>query len=264
MQERFVAVVTACKRYFTTLFTRVFKLIAVNMLFFLVTLPVYLFLMTELNRLAAMRGLGIVGVLAALLSYAADGLPNAVKIVLLVLSALLYGPACAGLCRVTDRYVQQEHASPASDFFLGAKENAKQAVVTGAIDLLALYASFQYLFSPELLSGMNTLPLRIAWGILSGIYFCYRCFLYPIMVNVELSFGALLKDALLLGILSLPRVLVIVLLVGLLAVGSLYADIVLLPLFGYALLGFTASSLTYPVLRRHLYDGATMAQSRKK
>ena len=236
-------------RYLSTYF---FKLVQLNLLFFFVTLPVYVWFTTLLNLVSVENGAGIPGMLAAVLIYCMDRVPPAVGVVLFLISAFLWGPACAGLTYVTMLYSAGQHAWVFADFRKAAVENWKQAVPMGFVDILAAYATMNYLFSPDFLQMAGGAPARLFWFLLLAAYLCCRVFLYPLMIQVDAPVAILIKDAFILGAVSLWRVFAVLAAAAALALLSCYFDFILLPLFSYAFLSFFACALLQPVIHRYL------------
>ena len=76
-----------------------FKLLQVNLVYALVTLPVYGWLMSLINAVTTQTGGGVVSVLGSLLLYVALGWPVWLRAALVGGSILLLGPATAALGR---------------------------------------------------------------------------------------------------------------------------------------------------------------------
>lgn len=235
--------------FFRHLTTNFYALVGLNLLLFLLALPLYVWLTTLFNIIAVEHGAGVPGMLAAVILYYLPDMPPWLGILLFLASALAWGPACAGLTYVTYRFSAGDHAWPFSDFWDAAKANWKQAVPTGLLDLLVTYATLNYLFSEDY-AGMAA--IRVLWYFLLLVYLCCRVFIYPLMVNVQAPWIVLVKDAFILGAVSVSRVFAVLLAAAVLLILSGYLDFVILPVFSYAFFSFFTCALVHPVLDSRL------------
>lgn len=233
---------------------RFFHLLRLNLTVFVVSLPFYVWAMTMYNVYVVGEGLKGIALLPALILYALQWMPAWIKAILTVCSVFTWGPANAGLQYVAGRYAAGEHAWPWQDFFAAAKGNWKQGLLFGILDALVIFVSFYYLAGSETLFGAFIVPARIAWIALLILYGLGRCYLYPIMVQVDLPAGQLLKNAVLLALIKPWRTLLLLLCVAAIVALSVVADIVVLPLFAYSFLAFAAGSLSAPMIQKYLID----------
>lgn len=229
-----------------------FKLIGLNFLFFLVTLPIYIWFTNQVNMIAITNGIGILGMLAAVIAYVLAGVPEPVLIIAFCASAIAYGPCCAGLCYVTQRWASGQHAWALSDFRDAFRNHFRQALPVGIADILAGYASLRYLFPDGSGAFYTDGLLRVIWLLLLLIYLICRVYIYILMVRVQLPLRELLRNAILLGLLSPGRVCLVLLAAILIGILSGYLDFVLLPVLAYAFLSFFSNALLNPVLKRYL------------
>lgn len=248
-QNRFV-------RFWYRYALRFFQLIRLNLLFFVATLPFYVWALTMYNVYIVGEGLKGIALLPALILYALQWMPVWGKAVLVVCSILFWGPANAGLQYVAGLYAAGEHAWAWQDFFAAAKGNWKQGLPFGILDTVVIFVSFYYLTGSETLFGAFTVIARVIWIFLLILYSLGRCYLYPIMVQIDLTTGQLLKNAVLLALIKPWRTLLLLLCVAAIVALCTLADMVVLPLFAYAFLAFTAGSLSAPVIRKYLVDSS--------
>ena len=96
--------------------------------------------------------------------------------------------------------------------------------------------------------------LRILWLFLVLIYAMVRVYLYPVMVTVELPFGALLRNCLSLALLKPWRPLLVILIAAVLGIGCMLADLVLVACFLYSFVAFSAAFLTQPMIEKYLLN----------
>ena len=243
---------------------RFFHLIRLNLIFFAVSLPFYVSVATLYNAFVVGKGFKNIALLAALVQYALQSIPGAVKGALVVLSVVAWGSANAGLQYVAGRYAQGEHAWPWYDFFAAAKANWKQGLLFGLIDATVVFLSLYYLTSAESFFGAFIGVARSMWILLTVLYGLGRCYLYPIMVQIDLPAGQLFKNSVLLSLVKPLRTLLILIAVIGVVLLSTVADMVILPLFAYSFLAFTVGAVSAPMIRKHLVDPALDATSNKK
>ena len=74
------------------------------------------------------------------------------------------------------------------------------------------------------------------------------------MVTVELPFGALLKNSLILALVKPWRPLLMLAVTAVLLALCIVADIVLVPCFLYSMTAFTAAFLTQPIIEKYLLN----------
>ena len=132
-------------------------------------------------------------------------LPLAVTNTLMILSALAYGPCRAGVTYVLRNFYQEKHAW-ISDIWDKAKENWKQGLFFGLLDVLVFFlAFFNMSYDPE---GGLTLPLTISkyLTVLAVVLYCFmRRYIFLMIVTVHLNIRSVLKNAWLLMMIGIFR-----------------------------------------------------------
>ena len=243
-----VTIIVTNKKYAENIWNGLSRLLILNFLFFLVTIPVQAWAMTQINLITANNDLGIFFGIGAALNAALQLLPPAVHFLLFALDALAFGPMCVAMHAVVSRTVQGERVWLWPDLKKSISENWKQAMLIGVVDILVFFASLNYFVSGS--GGM-----RLIWLVMVVIYLCFRAAVYEILFRVELRFFDLMKDALLIGLLSFWRVLLLILggLALILACG--YIDVAAYPVFLYVLIDVLAALLIHPQVRRYLLSG---------
>lgn len=233
--------------FFRNLGTRFFKLILLNIVFFVLVLPFYCWFINRINMYCVDKNIGIIGMLPAVISYAAGSFPEWLCVLLFVISALVLGPACAGLTYVVFRYASGEHAWVVSDFIDVAIKNLIQALPIGLLDVIVAYATQAYLFSEEL-PGL----LLVLWCILLYLYIGFRSYIYILIDWTDLSLFDKCKNAIILGLISGWRITVLILVIIALLIAAGYIDFILVPVFAFSFFSFSACALVRPVLKKHL------------
>lgn len=228
------------------------RLLAVNALYALVTLPVFVWIVSLVNAVSTDAGSGVVSILGAILLSVSVNLPAAVLIALMVLSIVLMGPATAALSCATLNCAWDRPGMFWMNFWSAWKENWKQALPFGVVDALACFVTLYYLVDATAVFGAFGSIMKILWCVMMLIYGMVRVYLYPIMVTVELPTGALIRNCMILSVLKLWRPLVVMLIAAVLSLLCIVADILLVPCFIYSFVAFCAAFFTQPMIDRYL------------
>lgn len=228
------------------------RLIAVNALYALITMPVFVWLMSLINVASMEMGLGAISVLGTVLMSIVINWPGPLLAVLLVASILLMGPATAALSYATLNCAWDRPGMFWAGFWSAWKENWKQALPVGIVDVLACFVTLYYLVDGTAVFGQLGAVLKVIWCTMMLIYCMIRVYLYPIMVTVELSLSDLIKNSMILAVLQLWRPLVVILIATLLCLLCVIADILIVPCFLYSFVAFSAAFFTQPVIEKYL------------
>ena len=233
----------------------IWKLLLANFIFFLITLPVQVWVMIQFNIVLVNREGSFFFSIGALAAALLRIIPVPIQIIIFTVDAFLLGPVTVGLCYVVSSTVHGKHVWIWPGMKDAALENWKQALPIGIMDLIAVYSFFAYLFSDSIQLAAAYLPIRIVWGVFAILYLCFRTVVYEAMLSVRLTFADLIKDSLIVGILSFARVLLIVLVTLGVALLCTYIDLAAYLLFFYSLISTLASVLISPKIKRYLISG---------
>lgn len=228
-------------------------LLQLNLVYALITLPIYMWLTSLINANAAQHG-GIVTMLGPLMLYFVMDWPAPVLAALIGASALLLGPATAAMSYCTLNCAWDRPGMFWPGFREAWKLNWKQALPIGLLDVAAGFATVYYLVDGNAVFGSMGGAVKLIWALLMLLYGMVRVYVYPIMVTVELPFGALLKNSLILALVKPWRPLLVLAISALLLGLCIVADIVLVPCFLYSMIAFTAAFLTQPVIQAYLLN----------
>ncbi|MCI7640053.1 MAG: DUF624 domain-containing protein [Clostridiales bacterium] len=227
------------------------KLLQVNLLYALITLPIYGWLLSVVNAHAAQSG-GIVTLLGPLLLYFAMDWPAPVLVALVGISAVLLGPATAAMTSAVLDCAWDRPGMFWPTFWEGWRVNWKQSLPIGLLDVFACFATIYYMVDGDAVFGSLGGAVKLLWLGLALVYCLIRVYIYPIMVTVELPFGALLKNSLILALMKPWRPLLVVAVAAVLCGLCIVADIVLVPCFLYSFIAFTAAFLTQSPITGYL------------
>ncbi len=199
--------------YFELFVRKFFKMIQVNMLYFLVSIP-YIILMflfvtgifgryfgEQLTNIAKEAGIDDQSVGTMLLIFNAF-------VTMLIFSLWGSGPASAAYAYVTRCFTREEHAWILSDFFKNFKENFKHSMIILVLDFVILFLMFnaivQY-WNLYLSSNQFIWAILMYLCILAAIVYTFMHFyFYQIMVTFECKFKDLIKNALMLALGKAP------------------------------------------------------------
>ncbi|MBR5743669.1 MAG: hypothetical protein IKX85_07655 [Clostridia bacterium] len=188
--------------------------------------------------------------------FTGNSLKMALGIVLLLASALCFGPLSAGMAYISRNTSREEHTF-ATDIFSVGWENKKQAIPMGLLDLTATAAILLYFFYDfaAMNPGYGILMdfLKYFAVIVYVFYLVFRIYAYMIMVTFEMPFGEILKNAFILTYSNLPRTLIIwatTAAVVFLNVILPLPSLLLLPLFDISFVSFVSGFICFSPLDR--------------
>ena len=228
------------------------KLLSVNLLFAIITLPIYTWLMSLINVASTQMGHGVISLMGPVLLYFSMKIPGPILAVLLIGSILLLGPASAALSYATLTLAWDKPGLFWEEFRLAWKTNWKQSLPVGIVDVLVCFGTIYYLVDAIAVYKAFGLVLIVLWVLLALIYAMIRVYLYPMMVTVNLPLGALIKNSLILAILQPWRPLLVILVAGIFCLLCVFADLVIVPCFLFSFVAYTAAFVAQPPLDKYL------------
>ena len=188
-------------------------------------------------------------------------IPNLVKIFLFAASALAFGPLTCGFAYVLRCHATEQHAW-FSDLFTRAKENWKQGLTLGLLDLLLCLSLLLYLsMDLSVLAGQVTYfyfmsIMKYLSIVIMIVYFMMRFYTYTIAVSVELKLKDIFKNSLLFLVLGFFKNILAMLLIAVVIFSFLstsYIDMVLTCTILFSLCGFISMYLTFPTIKKYMY-----------
>ena len=264
-------------RFFELYFRKFWRFLTLNLWYFLITLPMVLYVFYVLNGYFADRlkeiGEGVmllagVGFIASVFSF----IPRVLNVPLLVISLLAYGPITMGFTYILRNFAREEHAW-LSDFWSRAWSNVRQGLFFGIADIVVVCLCVSGMFGGFAEAGKNvsyalSVIRSVVCGIALVIWLFMRHYTYLMAVTVNLNVFHILKNAWLFVILGFGRNL-LSLAVGLasLLVTFLLAPlltIVLLPLFFWSFSWFCTVFTCYPIVKKYIVVPALEAEEREK
>ena len=228
------------------------RLLCANALYALITMPVFVWLMSLINAAAMDMGIGAISVMGTVMLSIVIDWPGPVLAALLIVSILLMGPATAALSYAALNCAWDRPGMFWAGFWSAWKENWKQALPVGLVDVLVCFGTLYYLVDANAVFGQFGTAMKLIWCFFMLLYGMIRVYIYPVMVTVELSLPALVKNSMILSILKLWRPLVVMLIAAFLCLLCVVADLVIVPLFLYSFVAFSAAFFTQPVIEKYL------------
>ena len=206
----------------------------------------------------------------AMLYYA--HVPRILRILLLLLSILAYGPAKCGVTYVLRNFSRESH-SWISDIWDKAKENWKQGMLFGVIDcLIALLLVFNlsYTPSPELATVVRV--SKYLSLLLAMFYSFMRKYIYLMIVTVNLNLSSIVKNAWLLAFIGIFRnvfsgfgnLMIWFAVYLLIMVVHPFFEILFLILLIYSFTNFISISACYPLIDKYLVQPIAEMQAAEK
>lgn len=264
--------------FFELFFRKFWRFITLNIFYFIVTLPILLVVYFTVNGYFApiliektgefQDMLSGIGIFAALVSY----IPSPLRVALLVISVILYGPATMGITYIFRNFARQEHAW-LSDFVSRGWANFKQGVFFGLLDVIVVTLLTTGVFS-DIAIGTGTTAavfsviIKTLCVLAFIVYMFMRHYFYMTAVSVNLGVFAILKNSWLFVVLGFWRNVV----AGLVCLGVTVICFLTLPIISlvtvpflfYSLTGFTVVFTCYPVVKRYIIVPALEMAEKEK
>ena len=232
--------------FFEIFFRKFWKLIELNMLYFVFFIPIFL----VLASLSFIKN-DVISLVCAGLS--------------LILFVVCIGPATAGMMKVQRNFVLEKHSFIVNDFFKAFKANFKKAVAVGFVDCLitlSVYASF--IVYPVIVeqsgSKLMYVPMVITLS-LALVIAIMNFYIYLMMIATNLSFMNLIKNSFALAFVALKQNIITFLINAVVLTGMFILYIYMRPLFLMLIPFIPASFLwfmtcfnSYPVIQKFVIN----------
>lgn len=237
------------KVFFEVYFRKFWKLMSLNMMYFVFNIPAMLVLVA-LNLVQ---------------SKDVDELYYRIILTLIFVAVpiITVGPAQAGFTYVLRNFSREEHAFLWGDFKDAAMKNFKESVIISLIDLVVvLLASFSFSFYLKLSSQSIWSSFAIGLMLISFVIFLMmHMYIYPMLVTFKLKVKQIYMNALLFSLHRfLPNLLILIICAAVLFGTFLALNFVaffLLPFITLSLIGFITNFYVYPSIKKHMMDKLT-------
>ncbi len=218
--------------FFELLFRKLWDLCKVNFLYILLGIPTFIITMlivgivssrlTEFAApiLAEVMGLASADMSNVQLSTSLIGFDLGARVVFAVLFMVFLGlgPATAGVTYVLRNYGREEHAWLWSDTWRNVKSNFKQAILLWIIDLAVFFVMMVAFDFYSRHGGWGTAATYLLLCI-SVLYLMMHIYVYQIMITFELSFKHVVKNSVILSLMTAPKTLLMVVILAAVHIG---------------------------------------------
>lgn len=233
------------KLYFELLFRKFWLITGVNLLHFIAFVPLVL----------AFVAISFLKNESAVLT---------IVILCIIASAVLTGPATAGLTKVTRLFILEKHSFIVRDFFNAFRNNFPKATAIGLIDCLVALSAWAsmnvYPIMAVQYSKFFYVPMVITLSF-ALIVFMMNFYIYLMLIATDLSLKNLIKNSFSLAFLAMKKnlisILIFALTIVLMLIISIYATplfMLLIPFFPTAWLWFTVCFNSYPVIQQYVIN----------
>lgn len=253
--------------FFDLYFRKFFKFMELNLIYFVITFPLAAFftmigiqmLGLDFNELA--NDVLIMAYTFVVAHMATPGM-QIIWWILVAISAILFGPVTAGMTYILRNFAREEHAWIFSDLYERSKQNFRQGLIAGLIDIILIFSFLLYM-GMQPVDGMMGHVTTIFRYIVIAVFIIYqimRFYLYTIMVTFDMKFIAILKNSFLFSVLGLFKNLLSILFCAIAIALSFFEfsglclDFVFFPLITLSLTGFIVVFNSYPTIKKFMID----------
>jgi uncharacterized membrane protein YesL len=180
---------------------------------------------------------------------------------LLVLSAVLFGPATCGLTYITRNWARQEHAD-LSDLKDRALSNFKQGLFLGILDIAVYVLLLRNIVMSVNAAAINeftgtVLTVAQALSVVGLVIYTFmRYYTYQMAITFELKLLHVLKNAWLFAVMGMFRNLLATVVVAGTMILFLFihpiAELIFFFLFAFSYWSFSNNFITYPLVKKHM------------
>ena len=252
-------------RFFELFGRKFWKYIELNLVYFLVLLPIilYIYIFVYQNSVQALEAAGIVpGDIYTLLLHLAmlyfEYIPVPLQLILLAASVICYGPAKTGMTYVLRNFTNERH-SWLSDMFDKAKENFRQGLFFGIFDIIVYLVAF---YNVAYANADGIMRIAKYLSILFFVFYGFmKRYIYQMIVTVNLSVFDIFKNAWLLAFIGIFRNVGVSVVNGIIWAGTVVLivtfamlEIPLLACLIFSFTSFLGVFATYPMIKKYLVD----------
>lgn len=247
--------------YFFELFFRKFsKMIQLNLLFILTTLPFWA-IVYFLASYFVTNAAGDTATFSNAMNVVSQVVVNPLSMIVLLLLSMLLGPSTAGATYILMNYANEMPVFLCSDYFEAFKKNFKQASILMAFNILAGMSTFITWFIPMVpaYAQNSSTALLTYFRIPSLVVFLVMIFAnfyaYTIMVKFYMKLKDIIKNSFIFALGRLPQnllTLAIIVAVCYFAFSNFLIGMLVLILLLYAFCGFLTVFSVYPTIEKYM------------
>ena len=234
--------------FFEILFRKISKFFPLNMLYVLLTIPVWVILYLTIT--VVFQGLdanpemfnGQI-VYEAFYSFS----------LFFTLFSVLTGPATAGITYVFKSFATETPSFVYADFFENYKKNFKQSFLLMFLTGIFMISCSLTLYRPEL--AFLRIPSLIFFTLLIFVNF----YAFSIMIMFKMKFIDILKNSFIFALAKLPLNIFLLAIIGIIsyfAVAYTVLGVILTAVFLYAFCGFLITFSVYPTIEKYMLEPA--------
>lgn len=242
-------------QFFEILWHKLWQFIGLNIIYFIIVLPLFAYVTVFIMQSVGIKASDLAGnMLFTIFGYILN-LPPFFMWLLVGVSAVLYGPATCGLTYVLRNYTRREHAWTFSDFIERAKQNFKQGLLAGIIDILLVLSCSMYVaMDTTALTGGQwyLMTFKYIALIVFVIYFMMRFYIYTLIVTFDMGFKAIIKNSWIFVILGFFRNLCSVVFIVLSIATSIGYMLAFFGLITFVFCRYIAVFNSYPVIEKYM------------
>ena len=232
--------------FFDILLRKIWKLFELNFLYFLFFIPLFLSVMV-IFRLPV------------------TGITPYISLLLILLFAVLIGPATAGMTKVIRYFLIEKHSYIVRDFFNGFRTNFKNAAIVGVVDCLIILSAYaSVIVYPRLASAYHSFLLYVPLAFVYSIVILavlMNFYIFLMMTATNLSLKNLLKNSAVLAFIALKKNIITFLITAAITAGMVLMMLYMLPLFLTIIPFFPAAFVcfiicfnSYPIIQKYVIN----------
>ncbi len=203
--------------YFELLFRKSWDLCKVNLIYVLLTIPLFIGTMCVMGVVTSDLTDSLATVIANIMGLdslnpqyyiAILGMDLGLRVVFstLFMVFLGMGPVTAGVTYVVRNYGNEEHVWLWSDIWKNIKNSFKQSILLWIMDLfffVNLVFAFKFYNG---IGGLGNIALYLL-SVVSLLYLMMHIYVYQIMITFKISFGNIIKHSIILALMTAPKIL---------------------------------------------------------
>ncbi|MCR5111895.1 MAG: DUF624 domain-containing protein [Ruminococcus sp.] len=188
----------------------------------------------------------------------------AVICILVLIFAIVIGPATAGMMKIMRMFYIEKHTFIAHDFFEAVRDNFKRAAVVGLVDCFVIFSAFAALQVYPALAVQYTrafyIPMVITFSLFLMV-FIMNFYVFLMLTSTTLTMKQILKNSFMFAIsgmkqnlLTVGVIVAIMFIMSLLFLNLFQVFALLIPIFPAAFIGFVVCFNCYPLIQKNVLD----------
>ncbi len=245
--------------YFDIFGRRIWKLITLNLMYILVSIPVILIAWAISSYLTTF-----------LMTLSGTNImenQSVITIISLFVAAILFqvfgsGPATASISYIIRRYIKDSHVWIFSDFFDHIKKNFKQGIAVYVINtIVSAFLIIAYIFYSLIMRNSLGGLLAFVIVVVSAFFIMMQMYTYQLMAGFNFKVNDIYKNSFLLTMIKLPwnilvtaTVFILMYAMYSLALTSPLIAVVILVLIYFVLINFTQIFMTNNIVKEYVLE----------